>query len=89
MRESFGPRFDELHQLLITYNVAGVEADHAYYPGLTRTVLYQLHNVGSTVQLAQLLEQEQGLWFGSRAVDKEQLTALTQAVTEWQAAANR
>jgi hypothetical protein len=89
-RDTFGPRFDALHQLLVAHDPAGVGASaptNAYYPELTRTLLYQLDKAGTSEQLLSLLRQEQSLWFGPGSIYEEELAELARAVEEWRCAA--
>jgi hypothetical protein len=91
VREAFGPRFEELLQLLIDHDPAGVgaaAATNVYYPELTRTLLYQLGKAGNDEQLRNLLRQEQGLWFGPGSIEEERLVGLTTAVGTWRQGAS-
>lgn len=86
-RETFGARFEELLALFVAHDPAGVGAtanSNAYYPELTRTVLYQLARKAPTdEQLPDLLRQELGLWFGAGTVYAEELAELTRAIGHW------
>jgi hypothetical protein len=70
--------------LLATHDLPGLGAAHAYYPELTRTVIYQLSKAGSEKQLLQLLKQEHGLWFGPGSIDEAKLQMLVRVVRPWQ-----
>ncbi|RTQ51435.1 hypothetical protein EJV47_06425 [Hymenobacter gummosus] len=86
VREAFGPRFEELLQLLVQHDAAGTgpaAPTNAYYPELTRTVIYQLGKAQTDEQLLTLLRQEQGLWFGSGSIDEQALEALAIDVQRW------
>jgi hypothetical protein len=87
-RKTFGPRFDELQQMLVLHdpgNQGELAADSPYYPELARTLLYQLPANSSAAKVWEVLRQEVSLWFGLRAASEETLQGLATAIGEWQA----
>ena len=84
-RQAFGPRFDEIHQLLVSHDPAGLKelaATSPFYPELARTLLYQLPRAESEEQVYQLVRQEVSLWFGQRAVNEEVLRPLADDIQQ-------
>jgi len=83
---AFGQRFDELLNLLISYDpgqLRKLAAESPYYPEMARTLLYQLAGIDTIEKMRELLRQETSLWFGQRIISAAELDMLTAALWQW------
>lgn len=83
---TFGQRFDELLNLLISYDpghLRKLAAESPYYPEMARTLLYQLAGADTMEKMRELLRQETSLWFGQRVISADELEALAAALWQW------
>ena len=85
-RADFGPRSEELPDLLLSHDPAGLNdraAPSPYYPELARTLLLQLSPTQSKGQMHDFLQQELSRWFGHSLSKAARVPRLAEALYQW------